>query len=304
LFIDYHFKEGNTSILKLFILYYVGVRKLDNSYTTPVLEIHTWRKEMKQSNLNRTTTSQRVALGGLQTQRDNADRHTGPLHGTEHRQIELGEEIQCIPIESIISIKYSGEVRKELTEKVHTRIPTPPPSVRLSCCQKVNQWCSKTFCCCCNKSKNQVHIDSGRTVVEIVGEKGERVILISIEYIRYHNINTPSYFNALATADATSYYKDHLHTDKLNFYLLNNQDFDQTDFNLKRAQGSTLCRLVTLLKAMDGEYPDESTLENIIDKHEIQTIGDPPKETMDKIVGHGTTTTTVETRVPLQALQN
>jgi hypothetical protein len=257
-----------------------------------------------QTNLNQATLSQRVALGGIQTQRDNADHHIGPLRGVEHRKIELDEEIQCIPIESIISIKYSGEIKKELTEQMHTRLRTPPPQYQLSCCQKLNQWCCTTFCCCCKDSKNQVHVDSGQTIAQIIGEKGERVILITIEYIRYNNINTPSYFNALATTDAAIYYKENLHTDTLKFYLLNNQDFDQTNFDLKRVQGATLCRLVTQLKAMAGEYPDEPTLESIIRKQEIQVIGDPPQETMNRLVGPGTTMIKLEARVPVHTTSN
>jgi hypothetical protein len=137
-----------------------------------------------------------------------------------------------------------------------------------------------------------------------VGQKSDRVILITIEYIRYNNIDTPSYFRALAPTDAAVYYKENLHTDTLKFYLVNNQDFEQTDFNSKRAQGASLCRLVTQLKAMDGQYPDESTLENIITKHEIQVVGDPPKETMERLVGPGRTSASLEERITPQAIQN
>jgi hypothetical protein len=65
--------------------YYIGVRKADNSYTSPILEIHTWYKEQMQININMTTLSQRVALGGMRTERDNADHHLGPVRKAEHR---------------------------------------------------------------------------------------------------------------------------------------------------------------------------------------------------------------------------
>ena len=54
-------------------------------------------------------------------------------------------------------------------------------------------------------------------------------------------INTPSYFNILSVSDAI--------------------DFDRTNFDVKQAQGVILCRLVTQLKAMRNDYPDELTLE-------------------------------------------
>jgi hypothetical protein len=198
-------------------------------------------------------------------------------------------------------MKYSGEIKKELTEQMHARLKTPPPPVDFSCCSKMNLWCCKTFCCCCD---NQVHVDPVRTIAQIVDEKGERVILITIEYIRYNNINTPSYFNALTTADANVYYRERLHTDILKFYVLNNQDFEQTNFDLKRAQGATLCRLVTHLKAMAGQYPDESTLQNIISKQEIQVIGDPPQESLNHLVGPGRMAFSLTARVPIHATQD
>jgi hypothetical protein len=249
------------------------------------------------------TLSQKIALGGVQTERDNADHRVGPLHSAEHRRIELNEEIQCIPIESIISIKYSGEIKKELTEQTHARLKTPPPD-ELSCCGTINRWCCRTFCCCCNSCKNQVHIDPEHTINQIVDEKGERVILITIEYIRYSNINSPSHLNVLATIDAVAYYKDRLHTDTLKFYVLNNRDFEQTDFDLKRVQGARLCRLVTQLKAMAGQYPNESTLQDIISKQEIQVIGDPLQETMNTLVGPGRTTFNLTARVPIHTTQD
>lgn len=204
--------------------------------------------------------------------------HIGPLRAIEHRQMELEEEIQCIPIESIISIKYTGEIKKELTEQMHAVLEKTTPK-KLSCCGKFNQWC-----CCCKTSKNQIHADTGQTISKIVDEKGERVILMTIEYIRYNHINTPSYLNALPSRDAIAFYKEHFHTDVLKFYLLNNHDFDRTNFDVKRAQGAALCRLVTQLKAMVNEYPDDATLETIIRKQEIQAIGDPLQETLHRSI--------------------
>lgn len=149
-----------------------------------------------------------------------------------------------------------------------------------------------------------MHNDPEFTTPRIVDEKGERVILITIEYIRYHNINTPSYFTALATTDAAVYYRDHLYTDTMKFYLLNNQDFEHEDFNSKRTEGSLLCRLVTQLKALAGQYPDDSTLKNIIHQEQIHIIGDPPQETMNQLVEGGKTTATLTARVPVHTTEN
>jgi hypothetical protein len=48
---------------------------------------------------------------------------------------------------------------------------------------------------------------------------------------------------------------------------------------------------------MTGKYPDESTLENIITKHEIQVVGDPPKETMERLVGPGIISASLEVTI-------
>jgi hypothetical protein len=85
-----------------------GVHTADSIYTSPVLGVHTWKKSATQRIVNEATMTQRVALGGMQTKRDNADRHLGPLRGAERRRMELEEEVILIPTESIISIKYSS----------------------------------------------------------------------------------------------------------------------------------------------------------------------------------------------------
>ncbi len=239
-----------------------------------------------------------MPLGGMITERDRRNHHIGPLRGVEHRRLELDEEIQSIPIESLISIKYFSEIKKELKEQIHTRINTPPPRRALSCCEKIIQWL------CGGNSNNQVHADPGRIIRQIVDEKGERVILIEIQYIRYSNINSPSYFNALAKTDAEVYYKERFDTVPLTFYLLNNQDFDQTNFDLKRAQAVTLCRLVAHLKAMVGQYPDEPTLNNIINKQAILDIGDPPQEALVHITEPGTTAVQIEIQAPIHNIDD
>jgi hypothetical protein len=66
--------------------------------------------------------------------------------------------------------------------------------------------------------------------------------------------------------------KKHLHTDILKFYLVDDCDLQQDDFDLKRTQASTICRLVTQLKTIVGHYPDEQTFQKIINKNEITLL--------------------------------
>jgi hypothetical protein len=80
---------------------------------------------------NEATMTQRVALRGMQTERDNADRHMSPSRGVEQHKIEF----MVIPIESIMSIKYSTEVKKGNTKIKTIRLQRLPSSVELTCCQ-------------------------------------------------------------------------------------------------------------------------------------------------------------------------
>jgi hypothetical protein len=82
----------------------------------------------------------------------------------------------------------------------------------------------------------------------------------------------------LSPSDQLDFYKKNFHKEPLEFYLLENKDFEQADFDFKRMQGSTLCRLVTQLKTMADHYPDEATLEEMISKHDHLAVGDPPQE--------------------------
>lgn len=253
---------------------------------------------MMQIAMNETVMSQRVALGGMQTERDIADRHTGPIRGSERRRIEVEEDVIVIPVESILSIRYSSEVKKDQTQFRRVRLPTPRV-VHRSCCQKLGQWCHRTFCCCCGENSDmQVHNSPEQIITTISNQEAVRKILITIEYVRYSNIHTPSHIRAMSTADQGAFYKENLCRDTVQFYLLDNRDFEQGDFDSKRLQASTLCRLVTQLKSMIGCYPDETTLNKIIGKGNVLTIGEPPRETLEQLVGPGITHTALEAIVP------
>jgi hypothetical protein len=249
------------------------------------------------------TLTQRVALGGMQTERDNADHRLGPSRGNTRRRLEIDEETIFIPIESILSIKHSSEIKKGHTEYQHVLVERPQ-HVKLSCCGEIKQWCCKTFCCCCNNSDRRVHNGPEKIVTTISGEEAERKIIITIEYIRYSNIHTPSHVRVLAVSDQTAFYKENFHQETLQFYLLDSDDYQQTDFDLKHMQASILCRLVTDLKAMMGHYPDESTLQTLISKHDGLAIGDPPRETLGQLTGLGQVSTRMELAIQNPAKKN
>ena len=259
---------------------------------------------MMQTTTNEILMTQRVALGGMQTERDNADHHIGPTRGAARRKIEMDEEITVIPVESVLSIKYTSEIKKGLTESRHVVVDKPAP-VQRTCCERIGGWCKRTFCCCCNNSDQKIHPGPEKVVTTISNEQAERKILVTIEHIRYSNIHTPSHIRVLQTSDQFGFFKENLHTDILKFYLLDNCDFEQENFNFKQMQASTLCRLVTQLKSMIGHYPDESTLKQIIGKEATLVIGDAPQETIEQLTGPGQINrTSLNMTVPYLAIQD
>ena len=251
----------------------------DNVYTSPVLEIYTRREASMQMVKDEISMTQRYALGGMQTERDNADHNIGPKRKEERRKEEADEQVTVIPVESIISIKYASEMKTDVTEVTQRRLKTPPAPVNLTCCEKVKNWCGKAFCCCCTDSNTKVRSSSPPQYIKrIANQEAERKILMTIEYIRYSNIHTPSHVNVLATSDQTEFYKEKFNTVTLEFYLLNSIDFEQNHYKLIQMQASTVCRLVTQLKSMAGHYPDEQTLKQIIGKSAMFLFGDITKE--------------------------
>ncbi|CAF4636902.1 unnamed protein product, partial [Rotaria sp. Silwood2] len=72
----------------------------------------------------------------------------------------------------------------------------------------------------------------------------------------------------------------------------------------KRMQAATLCRLVTQLKSMIGHYPNEQTLEQLINRQGSLAIGDPPKETIERLLNPGKTVKSLEAPISLTYIKN
>lgn len=279
--------------IRFYSYFLLGARTKDGSYTSPVLEIRTWKKFQMQSNAVQMTVNQRVALGGMQTERDNADRDLGPTAGSERRYFEREEEIIVIPVESILSIKITDEVKKGQTQIIHIR-REKTPEIKLSCCGKIKKWCAVTFCCCdCSDCCRRYHDRWNKKIQpkppqlipQITNRTAERRILVTIEQIHYSNIHTPSHTRVLTVPDQTGFFKERFQPELLLFYLLDDANFDEKQFDSYRMQAAILCRLVTELKAMIGSYPDESALKELITKRSLFSTGDIPNEALEELAG-------------------
>ena len=229
-------------------------------------------------------------MGGLQTQRDNANRSTNPVRGVTHLKAEVDESTVLIPVESILSIQYSTEIKKGCTE-TQCIVRDIPRQVEYSCCDRVKNWCHRAFCCCCDGEKlKKQESKPDKIVTTVTDEHAERKIIVTIEYVHYSNIHTPSHIRVLQTSDQAEFYQKRLHSETLKFYLTVSRQTEQDNFHIRQKEAAMLCRLVTQLKSMIGHYPDEQTLEQIVNKRSALTIGEPPTETIQRINPAGSIT--------------
>jgi len=107
----------------------------------------------------------------------------------------------CKPVEDIISIEYSTDIKKEFETFETIRERPRPPSPKLKCCGQVKRCLRKTFCRCpscpCKKCKpppeERPQFDTNTTQNVIA----KRMILIETKYIQYSNIDIPTHVQVL-----------------------------------------------------------------------------------------------------------
>lgn len=135
--------------------------------------------------------------------------------------------------------------------------------------------CAKFFnhfrCWCC---REQVLVDLVKRKNISIERRVQRMVKISIDYSKYSNPDSASHARLLGSKEPEAYYKKQFepHT-KLEFYLINDIDFDLTTFGIKRQQAEALCRTVMHLKSMRGNYPSENELDKILDQPLQRTHG-------------------------------
>jgi hypothetical protein len=138
-------------------------------------------------------------------------------------------------------------------------------------------WCSTFFnrfrCWCCRK---RMLVDLIKRKDVSMEKQAQRIVTISIEYSKYSNPGSVSTARLLSRQEQEAYYKERFEPDtKLEFYLINDAEFDPSNFELKQQQAEGLCRTVMHLKAMTGNYPFENELGSILDQPLQRTYGDP-----------------------------
>jgi hypothetical protein len=169
------------------------------------------------------------------------NRRLGPLATSKEEQLSSDETVVMIPVEDVINIYYTSDVKKRIKAEEHSRLV--PVVAQKGCCGG-----------CCKKAPKPVR------QTEILEEKSaQRVITIHLQYSKYSNLDTVSNARILPESDRTQFYKNQFQPNtQLKFYLVRNTEYGSDNFNQKKMQAENLCRIIMQLKGMNGGVTDSS----------------------------------------------
>lgn len=235
------------------IPFITGVKIGENKFSSPVVSLHTFKINNRRSN-------QDVAGLTVADPGDNGTKlptyHVDSITTTNFRKEDRDEKVRCIPVEDILSISFSTDVKKEYktieTIKERVRPPKPP----LGCCGRMKKSIKETCCCCpsfpceiCQPEEPEKpeYDRSDRTEV-----KASRLILVEMKYIRHSNIHIPSHVQVLPDDKRIQFYKENFFTDTIYFFLINQTDAnpDENRFDVQRQEAERLIRVVVQLRNM------------------------------------------------------
>ena len=240
-----------------------GVHTGGNFYTSPVLSLHTYYKSATSAQID-------MAGGTVNTIYPRRSKNYKPdmLYRSKEAGLSLDEQVQLIVVEDIISISY----RTDITKNVKTEIKSTSVQNGQGCSSCCSWWC------CCKPDKKHQH-----AIAE--NKAADRVIVVTVEYVRHSNLHTSSHIRILADDDRVAFFRDRMNVDILQFYLYSSKEFDHSKFDERRRQAETLCRLVVQLKQMGlTQYPSEAQLAQIVHRNHIELFGDESHEDLPALM--------------------
>lgn len=180
-----------------------------------------------------------------------------------HKPVKIAAEVNT----TIVSVNAPNQDTTFEEERI------PAPKEEETCCTR----CTNRFRCWCCRIKRVVeYIRRTHTKAE---KEAARVIMMTIEYSRYSHPDTVSNARVLSAQDQHKFYHDIFKPhETLNFYLVNDTDFDPNNFAKKMQHATDLCRTVIQMKGVKDKYPSSDKLFNILEKSEKRTIGDAYRE--------------------------
>ena len=178
------------------------------------------------------------------------------------------DENKIIPVARDTTTIIVSEDSNRDAHVVEEHLPLPEDDG--GCC---TNFFNRFRCWCCRKN---VLVDLIKRTNISMEQQAQRMITVSIEYSKYSNLDSSSNARLLSREEQEAYYRRRFDPDtKLEFYLINDTEFDPKNFEIKRQQAEGLCRTVMQLKAMAGDYPSENELDSILDQPYRRTLGDP-----------------------------
>jgi len=238
------------------ILIVLGVLTANQTYTCPVLSIHTYYQSSKKTEIDYAEAQF--------SNKKKYDRQLGPLATSKEEQLSSDETVTMIPVEDIISAYYTSDVKKSVKAEEHSRLV--PVVAQKGCCGG-----------CCKKAPEPVR------QTEILEEKNaQRVITIHLQYSKYSNLDTVSNARILPESDRALFYNSKFQPNTgLKFHLVHNTEYDSANFEQKKMQAETLCRTIIQLKGMNSGSAGNSqsllTKENVAVPAAVISYPSPPE---------------------------
>ncbi|CAF3581062.1 unnamed protein product [Rotaria sp. Silwood1] len=235
--------EAATEIPYGYVFIYPGVLTPNQTYTTPMLSIHTYHQ-----------SSKKTAVDYVRSQFSNKkqfDRQLGSLATSKEEHLSSDETVIMIPVEDVINIYYTSDIKKSIKAVEYSRLV--PVASEKGCCDG-----------CCKKAPPPV-----RQTEIVEAKNAQRIITIHLQYSKYSNLDTVSNARILSESDRAQFYKNHFRpNEELNFYLVRNAEYDSANFDQKTAQAENLCRIIMQLKGINGGVTASSvhppTKENVV----------------------------------------
>ena len=187
-------------------------------------------------------------------------------------QTDHDEKIYMIPVEDILRVNISTEVKRKVQTNKIVRLKTPPEE--LGCCDSTKKCCIRNVCCWCCKEKRVAPQHVTETTERL---EADRKIVVSIEYLRYGLVHTPSNIEVLTKEKQQEFYAEKKGDITLKFYYLHNEEFHNDAYQQELDESETLARVVMQLKAMKSDYPDSTQLGQILSQQHIKLFGYEPK---------------------------
>ncbi|CAF1492171.1 unnamed protein product, partial [Rotaria sordida] len=272
--------EAATEIPYGYVFIYPGILTPNQTYTSPMLSIHTYRQSSKKTEIDYAEAQF--------SNKKKFDRQLGSLATSKEEHLSSDETVIMIPVEDVINIYYTSDVKKSVKADEHSRLV--PVVAEKGCCGG-----------CCKKSP-----PPARQTEIVEAKNAQRVITIHLQYSKYSNLDTISNARILPESDRAQFYKSQFRpNEELKFYLVRNAEYDSANFDQRKVQAENLCRIIMQLKGMNSGvignsvrlltkenvpvpavpicYPSPQELQQILNQQYLGIFGDAHQERLHSI---------------------